>query len=514
MKSLSVLHKSLLFIFLFVLGVNFYHHRWTRQDKVIEWDSKHYYGYLPATFIYKDISLNFLDTTKSQVARDNVWYERTKEGKRVFKMSMGVSYAFAPFFALGNLSSWLAGKELDGYNSAYKIWLVFGSLFYLILGLYFLSKVLIRYFDQKAVGITLMAISLGTNLLYYSTFESSMSHVFSFSLIAIIIYHISEWHEKRSWYRAIIIGLLTGWICLIRPTNLVVVFILILWNVGSINDLKQRFISIFQNFGKYMCMAFFSILAWIPQLLYWKKVTGYWFYNPYELNNERFFFLSPNISDILFSYQKGWFIYMPLMFIACFGFILLYKRHRKLFTPLFVSFFVSLWLIASWWSWWYGGSFGGRAFIDWYAVMAFPLAAIVTYAVHHSQSKVRKVSIGIGLVLILFNFWQTERYTRGSIHHNAMNKKVYWGMFLKLNMDDHYWQHMTEPDYKLAAKGIYVWQKYPQFRNGIESVGDLMEQTLNDSLLMNQLKQEAFISGISLDSVRYKYCKQKFKEMD
>jgi len=33
----------------------------------------------------------------------------------------------------------------------------------------------------------------------------------------------------------------------------------------------------------------------------------------------------------------------------------------------------------SWWAWWYGGSFGLRAFIDSYSLLIFPLAALLSY---------------------------------------------------------------------------------------------------------------------------------------
>jgi len=55
----------ILFLILIFIGTNFTHHNWTRDDGpirgVIKWDIISFYGYLPATFIYGDPSLDFLD---------------------------------------------------------------------------------------------------------------------------------------------------------------------------------------------------------------------------------------------------------------------------------------------------------------------------------------------------------------------------------------------------------------------------------------------------------------------
>ncbi|HNU57629.1 MAG TPA: hypothetical protein PKN30_13645, partial [Flavobacteriales bacterium] len=42
-----------------------------------------------------------------------------------------------------------------------------------------------------------------------------------------------------------------------------------------------------------------------------------------------------------------------------------------------VVWVVAWYLIASWWNWWLGGSFGHRGFVEHYALLALPLAACV-----------------------------------------------------------------------------------------------------------------------------------------
>ena len=38
---------------------------------------------------------------------------------------------------------------------------------------------------------------------------------------------------------------------------------------------------------------------------------------------------------------------------------------------------LNVYIIFSWWSWWYGGSFGARPMIDSYGILAIPLAAMI-----------------------------------------------------------------------------------------------------------------------------------------
>lgn len=72
-------------------------HYWTTKDRVINFDIISYYAYLPATFIYKDISLKFIDDKLGEY-REKSWPNTTDEGNYVIKTSMGLSFLYSPFF--------------------------------------------------------------------------------------------------------------------------------------------------------------------------------------------------------------------------------------------------------------------------------------------------------------------------------------------------------------------------------------------------------------------------------
>ena len=84
------------FIFLSTLLINFSHHRWQQEDKIIEWDIKSYYAYLPATFIYQDLSLDFIHDESGKF-KDLIWPIETPLKKKAIITTMGMSILYAPF---------------------------------------------------------------------------------------------------------------------------------------------------------------------------------------------------------------------------------------------------------------------------------------------------------------------------------------------------------------------------------------------------------------------------------
>jgi len=418
-------------------------HYWTHKNRVIYNDVISYYAYLPATVIYHDLSLDFTRDSSDYFA-DKFWPLKTPEGRNVIKMSMGLSFLYAPFFVAGHVMAKLTDYPADGFSLPYKMLLNLSAVFYLALGLFFLRKVLEKYFNQKVVIITLVATVLGTNLYFYSAVESTMPHVYLFSLFSAFLYLTIKWYENPDMEKAIIIGLLGGLITLIRPTDILLAVFFFLWNVKSGRELKQRFMFYVKNPRFKIAMALSFFVIWIPQFVYWKYATGHWIY--YSYNDEGFNFLHPHIIDGLFSYRKGWLVYTPVMILAISGLAISFKKFKTVFYPTLVFLVLNIYIITSWWCWWYGGSYGNRPFIDSYPLMALSLAVFINWVL------LRKKLIGIAaqiviVLLILLNIFQTWQYYGGDIHHDAMTKKAYWKLFLNPFPDDTYKQFLDHPDY-------------------------------------------------------------------
>jgi hypothetical protein len=77
---------------------------WQRTESVINWDIISYYGYLPATFIYHDHTLKFIDNYKGP-HKFTIWSRKAPNGGNVILTSMGMSMLYSPFFFLGHAAA-------------------------------------------------------------------------------------------------------------------------------------------------------------------------------------------------------------------------------------------------------------------------------------------------------------------------------------------------------------------------------------------------------------------------
>lgn len=440
-------------LFISIPFINFSHHKWQQNEGVIVWDIKQYYAYLPAAIIHHDLSLDFMNDDP-EFYNKWIWPTESPTGKKTIITTMGLSFLYSPFFLVAHSFSSISQKfEANGYSMPYHIALTFSALFYLLLGLFFLRKTLLQFYSEKTTALTLFLIAAGTNLLFYSTYEAPMSHCYNFALISVFFYLTIQWHEKRSLKNTILLGVLGGLIALIRPTNIIVLLSIPLYGIKNFKDLKIQLASIFSDWRKLLAMIAAFITVWLPQFFYWKYISGKFFYFTYGEVGGKFFFDNPQLFKFLFSYEKGWLVYTPLMIFALIGIVFLYKKNRKVFWPTITLTLLIIYILSSWWSWWFGGGFGQRSMVDYYGILALPLAALIE---HFSTRKVFKYAVpGLLIIVASYNIFQTVQYHKGAIHYWWMNKEAYWETFLKIRPTRKYWHIIKFPDYQKARQGIY-----------------------------------------------------------
>jgi len=446
---------AILICLIVVLGIHGHHTYWRNEKKIIESDVNNYYAYLPATFIYQDLSLQFASKVDPSVST-RVWFEKTEDGGRVIKTTMGVAYLYFPFFIVANQLAGNFGYEPNGYTTPYVFGVIAASIFYLICGLFFIKRLLKRYVSEWASFWTILIIGAGTNIVNYVTREAGMSHSFSFFLISVFIYGVDSWTVKKENRQIYFICFILGMITLIRPINILVGLFPLLYGVNSKGSFLERIKLIFLPAKELAIKIFLFFLPIIPQLLYWKYNTGSWVFNSY-VKDETFFFTDPKIIDGLFSFRKGWLLYTPLMTLSILGIIVNLKKHQNKTGVIGVFLLIMLFVAFSWWCWWYGGSFGARPLIDFYGILAIPIALVL-----HSLLKVKWITVKVGgfalvLSLIIMNQIQAYQYRVGLLHYDGMNQEVYWQSFLKTDMTtEEYTKFISlksKVDYDGAKKG-------------------------------------------------------------
>lgn len=440
---------ALLIVLTGMIWTNRYYKFWRDNHRIIVQDVILYYEYLPAFFIHHDLSLSFTAQDPA-FFQDKIWKINTKTGRAVSKMTMGLAVLYSPFFLTAHGMAESLGYPADGYSIPYRIALIISSVVYAFAGFIFMIRLLRKYFARSTIAFTVLAIGLGTNLYFYTTIEPTMSHAYSFFLFALFIFLVDRWVEKPSWLNSLFMGLTGGLIILVRPSNGVIFLLLPLWNVDSLAGLAERFRLFFRKFFKSAVIAVTAMLVFSLQIIYWKYTSGEYFF--YSYGEERFFFNDPAFIQGFFSYRKGWLIYTPVMAFAVMGIVVMYFRMRKLFWAVTIFTFINLYIIWSWWCWWYGGGFGQRALIESYALMAIPFAAFTKF-IFERKIFLRIIFLFLLTGFISLNIFQTRQYYIGVIHWDAMNKKAYWDSFFRTKVAPGFYDKVDNPDYEAALKG-------------------------------------------------------------
>jgi len=444
----------------YVVIVNYNTRYWEKENMVIASDVGRYYVYLPAIFIHNDLSFEYFDEEyEKNIYR--IGFFKSPKGEKMVITTFGMAIAYSPFFLVAHALASPLGFEANGYTSPYKFALMFSSLFYLILGLFFLRKFLLKYFDSIVTAITLLIIGIGTNITHYLTKEAPMPHVYEFALTSIYLYLVSRWYNKPKLVTSFWLGLMAGLITLIRPTNILVIMIFLLWRITAINDLVERFRMFIKSYKAIIIMTLSFILIWFPQFLYWHDISGSIFFNSYDKSGSGFYFDNPQIINQWFSYRKGWLLYTPIMILALFGFRFLYKRRREFFWPVLIYFLLMIYILSCWWSWWFGGGYSIRSYIDMYSILAIPIATPVSAILNTKFIPVKVLSLTVVGCFLFLNLFQTYQYRRGVIHYDSMTKKAYWEVFLKKQHPYYFYELLEKPDYSKARQGIY--ENFPDY---------------------------------------------------
>jgi hypothetical protein len=208
-------------------------------------------------------------------------------------------------------------------------------------------------------------------------------------------------------------------------------------------------------------VAFFLTL--LPQLIYWKMMSGNYLFFSYG-ESERFFFDQPKFADVLFSYRKGWLLYTPIMIFALAGFFYSNKKFPKFTAPMLLYLVVTIYLTSCWWCWWYGGGFGMRPMVQSYALLVFPLCAFLNHVFSGPlvdgviRTLKKYLVMACALFCLFLNLMQNYQYITGVLHYDAMTKISYWTIFGKPEIGGNdsriYWSSLKDPGYDNARKGL------------------------------------------------------------
>ena len=447
-KNASIL--SLLIVGLTVVVYSYQNRlRGESWKQVVDSDGRGYYAYLPAIFINQDWEWDFVFNREKQIYSNDPEmignYIRNTNGEKINKYFIGTSILLSPFFLSALTLSKVFGYNTDGYSILFMYAIVLAAIFYLLLGLNYARKTLLLYgLNEISIALTIIGFGLGTNLFYYTCYEPSLSHVYSFSLISIFCYHakiISIKYNNKS--LVFLLGLL-GLILITRPVNVIIILVIPFF-FDSFTSFFEFIKTSLRNYKTIILgLTIATIIISTQLIVYYLQSGKFWIYT---YTNEKFVFSEPHFFDILFSYKKGLFIYTPICFISLLGIIVLFRKNIFQAFSSLLFFIICTYILSSWYCWWYGGSYGLRAFIEFFPFLLILLGIAINY------SKRYRIFISLFLcICIWLNFIQIYQYHNNILHWESMNKEKYWNVFLKT--DDIYKGVLFEKEYTDEYKNV------------------------------------------------------------
>jgi len=165
------------------------------------------------------------------------------------------------------------------------------------------------------------------------------------------------------------------------------------------------------------------------QLILWHHTTGHWFV--YQYGEERLHFLHPHFFSILFSYNRGWFVYTPVALVSVFGFCHLWKENKYIFYWTLIFFVLFIYVASCWWEWYYASKCGQRIFIDLYAFVA-----ILLFLLFKFFQKRKVICYFLTFLLILFtglNIFQCYQHSCFIFPATYITREIYWDSFPRIH---------------------------------------------------------------------------------
>ncbi|MCF8463934.1 MAG: hypothetical protein K9G41_03790 [Flavobacteriales bacterium] len=394
---------------------------------LIHADAQGYYGYLVAIFIEHSFNWEQVIHSYADVYFDGGGADFTVHSEigSVNKYYVGTAVLMLPFFLLSCVAAVLFGFPVDGYSEPFHIGIMVGALFYIGVGMYFLSKYLENRGTDRTISLFVVVFLLfATGLFHYSISEPAMSHAYSFSLFCVFLFSVDAWFKTESRTSFITASIVFGLIVLVRPANGLVIFS-VPFIAGGIVPLKDKLLSM-DGIGKKLLLGVvvvFTVLS-IQSLMYLAQVGKplIWSYE-----GEGFNFLAPEVLNVLFSFKKGLFVYTPIAFLGTVGLIwmLLKRKTETIWLWLFLA--LSIYVISCWWNWYYGGSLGMRALIEYLPFFALGLA----FLLQNSGQAMKAVVVTLCLFFVSINLVQSYQYQKFILHWDGMNQERFWTVFMK-----------------------------------------------------------------------------------
>jgi len=331
--------------------------------------------------------------------------------------AVGCAILWLPAFLIAHLGVLIAnalGESVaaNGYSLPYIGAVSLATVLYGLGGLMIMYKLIKNYYGEQIAGLSVTAIWLASPLVFYMYSHPMMSHandMFAYTLLLWAWQYARQ--SQKGWPPYVLLGAAAGLSALIRNQNAALVLLIVAFIM--IDTIRKQWT--WQQ--SLAAIAIFSLVWWIaffPQLYVWHATIGVWFPgNPSSMvGGGDFYWGVPWIFDVMFSSNRGLFIWNPILLFAVMGWIFLFKKDPALTIFLVASFCIQLGVIGSWNHWHGDNAFGQRFFVNLTPAFMFGFAALV----NELRGRVSPKTLGaMCSIFILWNFLLIVQYAMQTI---------------------------------------------------------------------------------------------------
>ena len=310
----------------------------------------------------------------------------TPTGYRHNQWAAGSAILWAPLYLVAHTLTSLAQLagapiQADGYTWPYLLAASFSSTLYGLAAVLFTYRMVRAYFGAFAATLATLAAWLATPLVFYMYSSPLMSHANDAFACTLTIYVWWMGRETLTRRNGVFLGMAIGLATWVRTQNVILLAVLFcLIAVQTVialrrgQRIKVRAIIVHAAF-----VIVGTALTLIPLMLFWRVVYGGWVMNTYAASQpaDPFDWRAPHVLQVLFSQERGLFIWSPVTVFVLWGYWQFGKRDRPL--VLFLGLFLlgELYVISSWYAWSGATSFGPRFFSNMLAPFALGLGAFI-----------------------------------------------------------------------------------------------------------------------------------------
>jgi hypothetical protein len=344
-------------------------------------DGFYYFAYLRSLAFDRDV--DFMNDYRMLGLGDKTYlFQPTKTGHAESAWTIGPAIVWSPFFAAGHVVATrlhASGRDVstDGTSFPYRQSVCVASLFYGLLGCWFAYRLTRLFFPARLAAAAVTLTIAGSFMVWYLVKEPSMTHAASMAAVAGFTWMWAATRERRTLRSWALLGLLAGFMALIRWQNILFALLPGLdafqLLVGRAADKDTRRDALAGSAAFLAC----AFVGFLPQMLAWHAIYGSFIARSPVGPQIRW--TDPHLGDILWSARNGLFSTAPILYLGAIGLIGFAFARPAVGMPVLASVAGMIYFNACIQDWWGSAGFGGRRFDGVIPLFCVGLAALIDY---------------------------------------------------------------------------------------------------------------------------------------